>query len=64
MTTFELHVQCLNQIDMQRAVDVGYECGAGSWAYGHGLSSGLLGRMAAVGASLRLTLYPADPRSP
>jgi hypothetical protein len=48
----------------QRAFDVGYECGAGPWAYGHGLSSGLLGRMAAVGASLRLTLYPADPRSP
>jgi hypothetical protein len=47
----------------QREFNIGYECGAGPSAYGHGLSGGLLGRMAAAGASLRLTLYPADPRS-
>jgi hypothetical protein len=42
---------------------IGYDCGWEPWAFNHGLSSGLLGRMAAAGASLRITLYP-DRESP
>jgi hypothetical protein len=44
----------------RREFNVGYDCGPAPWAFNQGLSSGLLGRMAAVGASLRVTLYP-DP---
>ena len=33
------------------------------WAFNQGLSSGLLGRVAAVGASLRITLYPSREQS-
>jgi hypothetical protein len=42
----------------QREFNIGYDCGAEPWAFNQGLSSGLLGRIAAVGASLRVTLYP------
>ena len=42
----------------QREFNIGYDCGAEPWAFNQGLSSALLGRMAAAGASLRLTLYP------
>jgi hypothetical protein len=38
--------------------NIGYDCGAEPWAFNQGLSSSLLGRIAAVGASLRITLYP------
>src|ERR1700683_4749743 len=41
-----------------REFNIGYDCGADPWAYNQGLSAKLLGRMAAVGASLRFTLYP------
>jgi hypothetical protein len=41
-----------------REFNVGYDCGGEPWAFNQGLSAGLLGRMAAVGASLRITLYP------
>jgi hypothetical protein len=42
----------------RRELNIGYDCGLGPWAFNQGLSAGLLGRMAAVGASLRITLYP------
>ncbi len=41
----------------QREFNIGYDCGAEPWAFNQGLSCDLLGRIAAVGASLRLTLY-------
>jgi hypothetical protein len=42
----------------RREFNIGYDCGAEPWAFNQGLSCELLGRMAAVGASLRWTLYP------
>ena len=42
----------------RRDLNVGYDCGAKPWAFNQALSSQLLGRIAAVGASLRVTLYP------
>ncbi len=42
-----------------REFNIGYDCGAEPWAFNQGLSSELMGRMAAIGASLRFTLYPA-----
>lgn len=42
----------------RREFNIGYECGKEPWAFNQGLSSELLGRIAAVGASLRITLYP------
>jgi hypothetical protein len=41
-----------------REFNIGYDCGDEPWAFNQGLSVALLGRMAAVGASLRVTLYP------
>jgi hypothetical protein len=41
-----------------REFNIGYDCGAEPWAFNQGLSTDLLGRIAAVGASLRITLYP------
>jgi hypothetical protein len=41
-----------------REFNIGYDCGDRPWAFEQGLSTGLLGRIAAVGASLRITLYP------
>ena len=45
---------------VRREFDVGYDCGGGPGAFEHGLSSHLLARIAAAGASLRLTLYPSE----
>jgi hypothetical protein len=42
----------------EREINIGYQCGAGPWASEHGLSNGLLERIARLGASLRITLYP------
>jgi hypothetical protein len=42
----------------QREFNIGYDCGAEPWAFNQGLSAELLGRMAAAGAALRITLYP------
>jgi hypothetical protein len=47
----------------RREFNIGYECGAEPWPFTQGVSAELLGRMAAAGASLRLTLYP-DRRAP
>lgn len=41
-----------------REFNVGYDCGAEPWAFNQALSPDVLGRMAAVGTSLRITLYP------
>lgn len=38
--------------------NIGYDCGQEPWAFNQGLSAELLGRMAALGASLRITIYP------
>lgn len=46
-----------------REFNIGYDCGAKPWAFEQGLSSQLLGRVAAVGASLRITLYPPESAS-
>jgi hypothetical protein len=42
----------------RREFNVGYDCGGKPWAFSQALSGQLLGRMAAAGASLRITLYP------
>ncbi len=42
----------------RREFNIGYDCGAEPWAFNQGLSCGLLGRMAVIGASLWFTLYP------
>jgi hypothetical protein len=48
-----------------RDFSLGYECGAQPRAVEHGLSSDTLGRIAAVGARLTITLYaPDEPGSP
>jgi hypothetical protein len=48
-----------------REFNIGYECGPEPWAFNQGLPAELLGRMAAAGASLRVTLYPdREPAKP
>jgi hypothetical protein len=42
----------------QREFNMGYDCSDEPWAFNQGSSSALLGRVSAIGASLRLTLYP------
>jgi hypothetical protein len=42
----------------RREFNIGFDCGLEPWAFNQGLSAELLGRMAAAGASLRVTLYP------
>ncbi|MDZ4779983.1 MAG: hypothetical protein SGJ19_07010 [Planctomycetia bacterium] len=41
-----------------REFNIGYDCGDKPWAFNQGLAPELLGRLAAIGASLRITLYP------
>jgi hypothetical protein len=41
-----------------REFNIGYGCGDEPWAFNYGLSAMLLTRIAAAGASLRMTLYP------
>jgi hypothetical protein len=42
----------------RREFNLGYDCGLEPWAFNQGMSPELLRRMASIGASLRLTLYP------
>lgn len=42
----------------RREFNIGYDCGLAPWSFNQGLSTELLGRIAAAGASLRFTLYP------
>ena len=44
-----------------RVFDVAYDCGTRPHAVNHDLSAGTLARLAAVDATLRLTLYALDP---
>ncbi len=46
-----------------REFNIGYDCGSKPWAFNQGLSSELLGRVAAIGASIRITIYP-ESREP
>ncbi len=41
-----------------REFNLGYNCGADPWAFNQGLSTDLLGRIAGIDASLRITTYP------
>jgi hypothetical protein len=45
-----------------REFNVGYDCGSEPWAFNNGLSNGLLQRIGRIGASIRITLYPPEPR--
>jgi hypothetical protein len=42
----------------RREFNLGYDCGNEPWAFNQALSSELIGRLANVSASLRITLYP------
>lgn len=42
----------------QREFNIGFECGDEPWAFNQGLSNELIRRIAAAGATLRITLYP------
>ena len=42
----------------RREFNIGYDCGREPWEFNQGLSPELLGRIAAAGAALRVTLYP------
>lgn len=43
-----------------REFNIGYQCGDEPWAFNHGLSNDVLRRLAAAGATLRITLYPPE----
>jgi hypothetical protein len=43
---------------MLREFDIGYDCGDKPWAFSQVLSAELLRRIAAIGASIGITLYP------
>jgi len=47
-----------------REFNIGYDCGDEPWGFNQGLSNALLGRLAAAGASLRITIYPVRPEAP
>lgn len=42
----------------KREFNIGYDCGTAPFEFNQSLSTQLLGRIAAVNASLRVTLYP------
>ena len=44
-----------------REFNIGYACGDRPHGFTHGLSNDVLRRLAAVGATLRVTLYPPEP---
>ena len=44
-----------------REFNIGYDCGDEPWSFNQGLSNETLSRIAAVGATLRWTLYPDRP---
>lgn len=43
-----------------RVFDIGYDCGEEPWGFNQQLATATLARIAAVGAALMITLYPAD----
>ena len=48
----------------QREFDIGYECRREPFHFHQGLSAGILARLVAAGASLRVTLYAVQDRRP
>jgi hypothetical protein len=44
-----------------REFNVGYDSGEEPWAFNQGLCARTLGRIAAAGAGLRVTIYPPEP---
>jgi len=46
-----------------REFNIGYDCGDEPWAFNHGLTAATLARMAALGISLRITLYPPENKA-
>ena len=48
----------------RREFDIGYECGREPFHFHQGLSAGILARLVAAGASLRVTLYADQDRRP
>jgi hypothetical protein len=44
----------------RREFNAGYDCGDEPWAFNDGLTNETLFRAAALGAALRITLYPPD----
>lgn len=44
----------------KREFNIGYDCGDEPWAFNNSLANRTLDRIARVGASLRITLYPPD----
>ena len=45
---------------VRRELNIGYDCGTHPWAFNQALSPELLARIAALGISLRITLYPEE----
>jgi hypothetical protein len=43
-----------------REFNIGYNCGKEPWAFNNGLTNATLLRLARLGASLRITLYPPE----
>ncbi len=54
------HLQSIWLGCLCREFNIGYDCGNEPWAFNQRLSSHLLARISAVGASLRITLYPLE----
>jgi len=48
------------QSALKREFNIGYDCGDNPWAFNQGLENETLKRMAAVGATLRITIYPVS----
>jgi hypothetical protein len=44
-----------------REFNIGYDCGDEPWAFNQGLKTDTLHRIAALGATIRITLYPQRP---
>ncbi|HUG90713.1 MAG TPA: hypothetical protein VML55_07770 [Planctomycetaceae bacterium] len=44
-----------------REFNIGYDCGDDPWAFNNELTNDTLRRIAALGASLRITIYPQRP---
>jgi hypothetical protein len=57
---FDVHSRQLWAACMSRELNIGYDCGDEPWAFNHAISATTVRRMAALGISLRITLYPAD----
>jgi hypothetical protein len=45
----------------RRELNIGFDCGTKPWAFNEALSNDIIGKIAFVGASLRITLYPPPP---